>query len=48
MISLIENAGGLITTWEGKDARVGGSVVASSNKIIHKKILKLLKPALKK
>jgi len=44
MIPLIENAGGLITTWEGKDARVGGSVVASSNKIIHKKILKLLKP----
>ena len=44
MITLIENAGGLITTWEGKDPIVGGSVVASSNKIIHKKILKLLKP----
>jgi len=44
MISLIENAGGYITTWEGKDPIVGGSVVASSNKIIHKKILKLLKP----
>ena len=44
MIPLIENAGGLITTWEGKDPIVGGSVVASSNKIIHKKILKLLKP----
>ena len=44
MIPLIENAGGHITTWEGKDPRVGGSVVASSNKIIHKKILNLLKP----
>jgi myo-inositol-1(or 4)-monophosphatase len=44
MIPLIENAGGYITTWEGKDPIVGGSVVASSNKIIHKKILKLLKP----
>jgi myo-inositol-1(or 4)-monophosphatase len=44
MIPLIENAGGHITTWEGKDPRVGGSVVASSNEIIHKKILKLLKP----
>jgi len=44
MIPLIENAGGHITTWEGKDPRDGGSVVASSNKIIHKKILKLLKP----
>jgi len=44
MIPLIENAGGHITTWEGKDPRVGGSVVASSNRIIHKKILNLLKP----
>ena len=44
MIPLIENAGGHITTWEGKDPIVGGSIVASSNKIIHKKILKLLKP----
>ena len=44
MIPLIGNAGGHITTWKGKDPIVGGSVVASSNKIIHKKILKLLKP----
>ena len=48
MIPLIENAGGLITTWEGKDPRVGGSIVASSNVKIHKKVLKMLKPALKK
>ena len=44
MIPLVENAGGLISTWEGKNPIVGGSIVASSNKIIHKKILKLLKP----
>ena len=48
MIPLIENAGGHITTWEGKDPRVGGSIVASSNVKIHKKVLKMLKPALKK
>ena len=39
MIPLIEKAGGYITTWKGKDANVGGSIVASSNKIIHKKFL---------
>jgi len=44
MIPLIKNAGGHITTWEGKDARIGGSIVASSNMKLHKKVLNLLKP----
>jgi myo-inositol-1(or 4)-monophosphatase len=44
MISLIKNAGGYITTWKGKDARIGGSIVASSNVGLHKKVLNLLKP----
>ena len=44
MIPLIENAGGHITTWKGKDPRVGGSIVASSSMKIHKKVLNLLKP----
>jgi fructose-1,6-bisphosphatase/inositol monophosphatase family enzyme len=44
MIPLIKNAGGHITTWEGKDARIGGSIVASSHMKLHKKVLKLLKP----
>ena len=44
MISLIKNAGGYITTWKGKDARIGGSIVASSNVGLHKKLLNLLKP----
>jgi len=44
MITLIKNAGGHITTWKGKDPRVGGSIVASSNMKIHKKVLNLLKP----
>ena len=44
MISLIKNAGGYITTWKGKDARIGGSIVASSSMKLHKKILNLLKP----
>ena len=46
MIPLIENAGGYITTWKGKDARAGGSIVASSSLGVLKKVLKLLKPVL--
>ena len=46
MIPLIENAGGCITTWKGKDARTGGSIVASSSMRLHKKILNLLRPVL--
>jgi len=44
MISLIRNAGGYITTWKGKNPNKGGSIVASSNTDLHKKILKMLKP----
>jgi len=44
MISLIRNAGGYITTWRGKDPKIGGSIVASSSYLLHKKILKMLKP----
>ena len=44
MISLIKNAGGYISTWKGKSAKMGGSIVASSNIDLHKKILKMLKP----
>ena len=43
MISLIKNAGGHISTWKGKDPKIGGSIVASSNDTLHKKILKMLK-----
>ena len=44
MISLIKNAGGYISTWKGKNAKMGGSIVASSSIDLHKKILKMLKP----
>jgi len=39
MIPLIKNAGGYITTWKGKDPRVGGSIVASSSMKLHKRCL---------
>jgi len=44
MITLIKNAGGHITTWKGKDPKAGGSIIASSSKELHNKILKMLKP----
>ena len=44
MIPLIRNAGGYITTWRGKDPKIGGSIVASSNHLLHTKILNMLKP----
>jgi len=44
MITLIKNAGGYITTWKGKDAKIGGSIVASSSLKLHQKILSMLKP----
>jgi len=43
MIPLIKNAGGYITTWKGKDAKIGGSILASSSLKLHKKILSMLK-----
>ena len=46
MIPLIKNAGGYITTWKGGDPRIGGSIVASSSKPLHQKVLNLLKPVI--
>ena len=47
MIPLIKNAGGYITTWNNKDPKIAGNIVVSSNVKIHRKVLKMLKPALK-
>tara|TARA_B100000700_G_scaffold327610_1_gene442685 strand:- start:594 stop:1406 length:813 start_codon:yes stop_codon:yes gene_type:complete len=48
MIPLINNAGGIISTWKNGDAKFGGNILACSNSKIHKKIIKLLKPVSKK
>jgi myo-inositol-1(or 4)-monophosphatase len=47
LIPIIEAAGGIVSTWNNKDAVNAGSIVVSANKSIHSKMLKLLKPALK-
>jgi len=44
---IVKAAGAIITTWNNRDAVYAGNILVSGNKSIHKKILKLLKPALK-
>ena len=44
LIPVIKAAGGIISTWSNEDAIEAGNIVCSSNKNIHDKILKLLKP----
>ena len=43
LIPIIEKAGGIVTTWNNKSAIQGGNILATSNKKIHNKILKILK-----
>ena len=47
LIPIVNAAGGVISTWDNKDAVLAGNIAVSNNKINHNKILKLLKPALK-
>ena len=46
LIPIISAAGGVATNWNNGEAKHGGSILVSANKTIHKKMLKLLKPAL--
>ena len=43
LIPIIEKAGGIVTTWNNKSAIQGGNILATSNKKLHNKILKILK-----
>ncbi|MBD1138774.1 inositol monophosphatase [Pelagibacterales bacterium SAG-MED46] len=47
LIPIIKAAGGCISTWDNKDAINAGNILVSSNKTIHNKFLKLLKPVSK-
>ena len=47
LIPIIKAAGGIITTWDNEDAIKAGNIIGSSNKNIHNKILKILKPVYK-
>ena len=47
LIPIIKAAGGIVSTWSNKDAVNAGNILVSSNKIVHNKFLKLLKPVSK-
>jgi len=47
VMPIIEAAGGVISTWNNKDAVLAGNILVSANQSIHNKLLKLLRPALK-
>lgn len=42
LIPLVEQAGGIITTWNGDRPEDGGSIVAAGNAALHEQALKLL------
>jgi histidinol phosphatase-like enzyme (inositol monophosphatase family) len=47
LIPIIKAAGGCISTWDNKDAINAGNILVSSNRSVHNKFLKLLKPVSK-
>ena len=47
LIPIIKAAGGVVTTWDNRDAVNAGSILVSANQSIHNKMLKLLKPVSK-
>ena len=47
LIPIIKAAGGIVTTWKNENAAKAGNILVSTNKTIHKKLLRLLKPVSK-
>jgi fructose-1,6-bisphosphatase/inositol monophosphatase family enzyme len=47
LIPIIKAAGGIVTTWDNRDAVNAGNILVSANQSIHNKMLKLLKPVSK-
>ena len=48
LIPIIKNAGGEVSNWQNMRAETGGNILATSNKKLRNKILKILRPFLKK
>ena len=48
LIPIIKNSGAFVSNWKNEPAENGGNILATSNKKLHNKILKLLKPFTKK
>jgi len=47
VMPIIKASGGVISTWNNKNAVHAGNILVSANQSIHNKLLKLLRPALK-
>ena len=47
LVPIIKAAGGIVTTWNNDNAINAGNIICSSNKSIHNKVLKILKPVSK-
>jgi len=47
LIPIIEAAGGILSNWKNESAVKAGNILVTTNKSIHKKILKILKPVAK-
>lgn len=43
LIPIIKNSGGVITDWSGSTKVQSGNILVASNKILHKKVLKIIK-----
>ena len=48
LIPIVENAGGVVTDWQGGSAVDGGQVLASATQELHQQALARLQPAAKK
>ena len=44
LIPIIKNSGAIVTNWKNEPAENGGNILATSNRKLHNKILRLLKP----
>ena len=43
LIPIVKNSGAIVTNWKNEPAEKGGNILATSNKKLHSKILKILK-----
>ena len=47
LIPIIQAAGGVVSTWKNDEPKKAGNIICSSNKTLHNKMLKILKPVSK-
>ena len=47
LIPIIKAAGGIVSNWKNENAKKAGNILVTTNKKIHNKFLKLLKPVSK-